>query len=72
MSYFRGRPMIWDPDRRALELERQRWVMEKVGGTNQVIAELTVDPDQAYRAHRAEFERTGDPLQLHLMLQYVK
>jgi hypothetical protein len=63
--------MPWDPDRRALENERQRWVMERLTGENQIIRELAVDPVRAYQDHRAAFIRTGDPEQYRLMLEYV-
>jgi hypothetical protein len=71
-SYFRGRAVRWDPDARAIEQERQRWVMEKVSGLNEAIVELAIDPDQAYQVHRAEYERTGDLAQLRLALEYVR
>lgn len=71
-SYFRGRGLAWDPDRQALELERQRWVMEHVGPLNEALIELAVDPAEAYRVHRAEYERTGDLAQLRLALEYVR
>lgn len=71
-SYFRGRPMNWDPDRQAIEQERQRWVYERIQGMNETIADLAVDPDRKYQVHRAEYERTGDLAQLHLALEYVQ
>jgi len=71
-SWFRGRPVTWDADAQAIEQERQQWVYEQVSGLNECIAEFTVDPGQAYRAHRGEYERTGDLLQLALMLEYVR
>lgn len=70
-SYFRGRRLAWDPDRQAIEQERQRWVYENVSGLNEAIVEFTVDPEQAYRVHREEYERTGDLDQLKLALEYV-
>lgn len=70
-SYWRGRALQWDPDRQAAELDRQEWVSSAVGGMNQVIVDLAVDPDQAYAAHREEYVRTGDLAQLRLALQYV-
>jgi hypothetical protein len=71
-SWFRGRGLAWDPDRQALELERQRWVMERVGPMNEAIVDLSVDPAEAYQAHRREYERTGDLAQLRLALEYVQ
>lgn len=71
-SYFRGRIMAWNPDAQAIEQERQRWVYEQVDGLNGAIVELAVDPDQAYRLHRGEYERTGDLAQLRLALEYVR
>lgn len=71
-SWFRGRPVMWEPDRQAIEQERQRWVYERVGRTNQLIEELTVDPDREYAAHRDAWVETGDLAQLRLMLEYVR
>ena len=70
-SWWAGRPMLWDPDRRSLEDERQRWVMERLTGENAIIQELTVDPVRAYQDHRAAFIQTGDHEQYRLMLEYV-
>lgn len=71
-SWFRGRGMQWDPGRQAAELARQEWVSSAVGGMNQVIVDLAVDPDEAYQVHRDEYVRNGDPAQLRLALQYVR
>lgn len=70
-SYFRGRPMPYDPDQQAIEQERQRWVEEHVSGLNEAVVELTVDPARQYAAYRAAYERTGDLQQLYLALEYV-
>ena len=70
-SWWRGRPLAWDPDRQAVEQERQRWVYERLADENNLISELTIDPDRAYAAHRAAYEQTGDPAQLMMMLEYV-
>jgi hypothetical protein len=69
---FRGRGLNWNPDRQAVEQERQRWVMERVGTANELIVELTVDPDQAYREHRDAYLETGDLRQLAMALEYVR
>jgi hypothetical protein len=71
-SWFRGRQLNWNPDRQAVEQERQRWVMEKLAAENAVIQELTVDPDRAYDEHKRAFIETGDPEQYRLMLEYVR
>ena len=71
-SYWRGRHLAWNPGRQAAELARQAWVSSAVGGMNDVIVELTVDPDEAYQVHRAEYVRTGDQAQLALALEYVR
>jgi hypothetical protein len=69
---FRGRRLPFDPDRRAVEQERQRWVMEKLTDENAIIQELTVDPDRAYSDHHEAFVQTGNPEHLRLMLEYVR
>ena len=71
MSYFRGRPMDFDPDKRAIEEERQRWVYEKINDNNELVTDLAVDPDRQYAEYRAEYERTGDLSWLRLALEYV-
>lgn len=71
-SYFRGRPVTWNPDQQAIEQERQRWVYEQVDGLNEAIVDLAVDPEQAYRVHREAYEQTGDLAQLRLALEYVR
>jgi len=71
-SWFRGRRMRWDPDQQAIEQERQRWVYERVGGLNEAIVDLAVDPGREYVVHRDAFIETGDRLQLQLMLEYVR
>lgn len=70
-SWFRGRPVTWDPAARAVEHDRQRWVSAAVAGMNELVEDLAVDPAQAYQLHRAEYEKTGDPVELQLMLAYV-
>jgi len=72
MSYFRGRPMRWNPDRQVIEQERQRWVMEKLVSANELITAEAIDPDQAYAVHRKAYEDTGDLSQLALALEYVR
>lgn len=72
MSYFRGRPLNWDPDRHIIEQERQQWVYEKLESLNDLTIESTRDPDQEYRAHRQAYEETGDLAQLRLALEYVR
>ena len=69
---FRGRGLDWDPDRQAVEQERQRWVMERIGASNELIVDLTVDPDQAYREHMDAYLETGDMNQLRMALEYVR
>jgi hypothetical protein len=69
---FRGRPLHWDPDQQAIELERQKWVYEKIDGTNQAIRDLAVDPAQMYATYRQEYERTGNHEYLLLALEYVQ
>ena len=68
---WRGRRLDWDPDRQALELERQRWVYENINSINRTITELIRGPEELYRLHREEYERTGRLTELHLMLEYV-
>lgn len=70
--WFRGRPVKWDPDRQAIELERQKWVYERLDGANQAIQELTVDPARMYATYRQEYERTGNLEYLALALEYVQ
>lgn len=71
-SYWRGRRMYYDPDHSLLEQERQRWVTEKLAENNEVIEQLTVDPDLAYRQWRDNFVQTGSPYALDMMLEYVR
>ena len=71
MTLWRGRGMGWDPDKQVIELERQRWVYENVNRTSETIAEVVRDPDELYRVHREEYERTGRIEELRLMLEYV-
>jgi hypothetical protein len=72
MSYFRGRPMHFDPDKEIIEQERQKWVYEQLTSINDLTLEMTRDPDREYRIHRQAFEETGDPLEFQLMLAYVR
>ena len=72
MSYFRGRPMHYDPDKQFIELERQQWVYEKLTSINELAEEMTRDPDREYRIHRQAYMETGDRLELELMLAYVR
>lgn len=71
-SWFRGRGLNWDPDRHLIEQERQRWVMSRISESNELITELTVDPDQAYKDHRDAYLETGDMQQLKMALEYVR
>jgi hypothetical protein len=71
-SYFRGRPVTWDPDAQSIKQERQRWVYERIGTTNDLITELTVDPDREYEVQRQAWVETGDMLHLRRMLEYVR
>jgi hypothetical protein len=64
--------MAWNPRQQAAEQARQRWVSSAVSGLNDVITDLAVDPEQAYRIHRDEYVRTGDLSQLRLALEYVR
>lgn len=68
---FRGRPMRWNPDDQAIEQERQRWVYEKIGGVNEAITELSVDPRKAYEEHIEAYIKTGDEHELRWALNYV-
>lgn len=70
-SWWRGRVMPYDSDRQAVELERQRWVEERLSGEAEVISDLAVDPGAEYARWRGEYERTGDDLALAMMLSYV-
>jgi len=70
VSYFRGRELGWDPDKQAIEQERQRWVYEQIESCNEL--QLTSNPDVQYAAHRAAYEETGDLAQLRLALEYVR
>ena len=70
-SWWRGRPMPYHYDERAVENERQRWVDERLAGEAEVIADLVVDPARAYAEWRAEWEATGDEHALEMMLAYV-
>jgi len=73
MSLWRGRALAYDPDRQAIELERQQWVYERVAGVNECITELTVlDPDREYSRLRLEYEHDGDLRKLHLALEYLR
>jgi hypothetical protein len=67
-----GRGMSWDPDKQAIEQERQKWVYEKLSNLNAAITDWSVDPDQQYLAHRLAYEETGDENQLRLALEYVR
>ena len=71
-SWWRGRPLKWDPDAQAIEQERQAWVYERVSSMNELVDELTVDPGQGYTAHREAYIQTGDLKQLRLALEYVR
>jgi len=62
----------WNPDRQAIEQERQRWVYERVSGMNELIRDLTTDPDREYEVHRDAYVETGDMQQLALALRYVR
>jgi hypothetical protein len=72
VTYWRGRGLDWNPDRHLIEQERQRWVMQKISDSNELIVELTIDPDQAYKQHRQAYLETGDPEQLRMALEYVR
>lgn len=72
MSLWRGRPMAWDPDKQAIEQERQRWAYEKVSSENDLIVELTRDPEQEYARHIAAYVETGSETELALALEYVR
>ena len=71
-SWFRGRPVTWNPDAQAIEQERQRWVYERVGNMNELVTDLAVDPDREYRTQREAWVETGDLIHLQLMLEYVR
>ena len=71
-SYFRGRPLRYDPDAQAIEQERQRWVYEKIDSESVLITELAVDPDEAYRDHMEAYVQTGDETHLRWALEYVR
>ena len=71
-SWWRGRPLRWNPDEQAIEQERQRWVYERVGRTSDLVQALAVDPDREYAEHRQAYIETGDPRQLDLALKYVR
>jgi hypothetical protein len=72
VSYFRGRGMRYDPDARAIEQERQRWVEGTLDSVNHLTQAMTVDPDREYAEHRKAYEDTGDLAQLRLALEYVR
>lgn len=72
MSYFRGRPLGYDPDARAIELERQRLADERLESVNDLTAEMTADPDREYAIHRKAYEDTGDLTELAVALAYVR
>ena len=72
MIWFRGRKMAWDHDRQAIEQERQRWVSERLAGEADVIMDLAVDPDRAWREWRDVYVVTGSVDALRMMLEYVR
>lgn len=72
MSLWRGRPLAFDPDRQAIELERQNWAYEKISAVNELVIELTVDPDREYSRHIAAYVESGDEMELRLALEYVR
>jgi hypothetical protein len=72
VSLWRGRGAAWDPDREAIEQERQRWVYEQIEGLNEAVIELTVDPDREYARHVAAYVESGDEMELRLALEYVR
>jgi hypothetical protein len=72
VSYFRGRPLRYDPDARAIEQERQRWVYERLSSVNDLTVAMTADPDREYAVHRKAYEDTGDLTELAIALAYVR
>ena len=64
--------MHYDPDKQAIEQERQQWVYERLTSINELTEEMTRDPDREYRIHRQAFMKTGDRTELELMLAYVR
>ena len=68
---WRGRGMDWNPDMQAIELERQRWVYERVNQTSETIAEVVRGPGYLYQVHMDEYLRTGRLDELHMALEYV-
>ena len=71
MRWWDGRPVKWDPAARQVEEDRQRWVMREIGTMNELIRELTLDPDREYEIHRDAYLDSGDPRQLRMALEYV-
>jgi hypothetical protein len=72
-GYWRsGRAMPYDPDRQAIEQERQRWVYEQITSLNEAIVDLAVDPDREYARLRSEYEATGNLGKLYRALDYVR
>jgi hypothetical protein len=69
---WNGRQFAYAPDRQAIELERQRWVYEKISGVNDLIAELSADPDAEYRRHIDAYVESGRESELWLALEYVR
>jgi hypothetical protein len=64
--------MGYDPDARAIENERQRWVSEQLADHAEIIKELAVDPNEAYTRWYHEYLATGDENALAMMLEYVR
>lgn len=64
--------MGWNPDRQAIEQERQRWVYEEIDRTSLTIQELVRGPDELYAVHREAYEQTGNLAELRMMLEYVR
>ena len=67
-TWWTGRPMPWDPDRMAIERERQKWVYERIEACNDL---QSVNPDAEYGKHRQAYLDTGSPRELAMMLEYV-
>jgi 1,2-phenylacetyl-CoA epoxidase catalytic subunit len=71
-SWWRGRPLRFDPDGQAIEQERQRWVTERIGSLNELTVEQARDPRAEYDRHRDNYVTSGDRTELALMLEYVR
>ena len=71
-SWWRGRALRYDPDERAIEHERQRWVSERLGSLNELTVEAARDPRAEYDRHRSNYVTSGDRMELALMLEYVQ